>query len=219
MSAEAAGQQGLAQGAGGAGGSRRRPSLSTASSRPSWTRSLCLPLQVAQRFSVEVRPGDIVVVATDGLFDNVYPDEAASLVAAAKVRRLPAVTQPRLHAWVTCAGHAPPPTDRPTDPSNPPQPKTKTSRSAARAQARRPPRWRSLRACGRPTPRTCRRLPTARSSWAIVTSAARSVSRCFFRLRWVSFRVGEGRSRRSQAGRAVRGSECRCQPTLHHTLN
>ena len=43
--------------------------------------------QVAQRFSVEVKPGDIVVAATDGLFDNVYPDEAASLVAASKVRQ------------------------------------------------------------------------------------------------------------------------------------
>ena len=44
------------------------------------------PLQVAQRFSVEVRQGDIVVAATDGLFDNVYPDEAASLVSASKER-------------------------------------------------------------------------------------------------------------------------------------
>lgn len=42
--------------------------------------------QVAQRFSVEVRQGDIIVAATDGLFDNVYPDEAASLVSASKVR-------------------------------------------------------------------------------------------------------------------------------------
>ncbi|KAL4442488.1 hypothetical protein ABPG77_005072 [Micractinium sp. CCAP 211/92] len=43
--------------------------------------------QVAQRFNVDVRQGDIVVVATDGLFDNVYPDEAASIVAAAKQER------------------------------------------------------------------------------------------------------------------------------------
>jgi protein phosphatase PTC7 len=42
--------------------------------------------KVAQRFSVGVRSGDIVVVATDGLFDNVYPDEAATLVSAAKER-------------------------------------------------------------------------------------------------------------------------------------
>jgi protein phosphatase PTC7 len=42
--------------------------------------------QVAQRFSVEVRQGDIIVAATDGLFDNVYPDEAASLVSASKER-------------------------------------------------------------------------------------------------------------------------------------
>lgn len=42
--------------------------------------------QVAQRFSIDVRQGDIVVAATDGLFDNVYPDEAASLVAASKER-------------------------------------------------------------------------------------------------------------------------------------
>lgn len=37
-------------------------------------------------FLAQVRPGDIVVAATDGLFDNVYPDEAASLVSASKVR-------------------------------------------------------------------------------------------------------------------------------------
>lgn len=42
--------------------------------------------QVAQRFSVEVKAGDIIVAATDGLFDNVYPDEAASLVSASKER-------------------------------------------------------------------------------------------------------------------------------------
>ena len=41
--------------------------------------------QVAQRFSLDVREGDILVVATDGLFDNVYPDEAAALVSATKV--------------------------------------------------------------------------------------------------------------------------------------
>lgn len=42
--------------------------------------------QVAQRFSMDVQEGDIVVTATDGLFDNVYPDEAASLVSASKER-------------------------------------------------------------------------------------------------------------------------------------
>ena len=35
----------------------------------------------AQRFSLEVAPGDIIVAATDGVFDNVYPDEAAALVS------------------------------------------------------------------------------------------------------------------------------------------
>ena len=40
--------------------------------------------QAAQRFVIEVQPGDIVLAATDGVFDNVYPDEAASIVAAAK---------------------------------------------------------------------------------------------------------------------------------------
>ena len=33
-----------------------------------------------QRFTVDVHEGDIIVAATDGLFDNVYPDEAAALV-------------------------------------------------------------------------------------------------------------------------------------------
>eukprot|EP00887_Chlorella_sp_A99_P000020 scaffold16.g20.t1 len=40
--------------------------------------------KAAQRFTVDVREGDIVVAATDGLFDNVYPDEAAQLVTAAR---------------------------------------------------------------------------------------------------------------------------------------
>jgi len=38
----------------------------------------------AQRFSIEVESGDIVVAATDGVFDNVYPDEAAAMVTLAK---------------------------------------------------------------------------------------------------------------------------------------
>ncbi|GAB4816100.1 hypothetical protein N2152v2_003146 [Parachlorella kessleri] len=40
----------------------------------------------AQRFTVDVHEGDIIVAATDGLFDNVYPDEAAALVTASKKR-------------------------------------------------------------------------------------------------------------------------------------
>lgn len=38
----------------------------------------------AQTFSISVQPGDVVVAATDGLFDNVYPDEAAAMVAVAR---------------------------------------------------------------------------------------------------------------------------------------
>jgi len=38
----------------------------------------------AQRFTIDVHPGDIVILATDGLFDNVYPEEAANIVAEAK---------------------------------------------------------------------------------------------------------------------------------------
>ena len=54
------------------------------------TRCLYSPMpaaapQVAQRFSIDVREGDVVVAATDGLFDNVYPDEAAAIVSATKV--------------------------------------------------------------------------------------------------------------------------------------
>ena len=37
----------------------------------------------AQKFSMAIEQGDIVVAATDGLFDNVYPDEAAALVSLA----------------------------------------------------------------------------------------------------------------------------------------
>lgn len=42
--------------------------------------------QSAQRFSVDVHEGDILVAATDGVFDNVYPDEAAQLISASKAK-------------------------------------------------------------------------------------------------------------------------------------
>lgn len=48
--------------------------------------SMSDPPQAAQRFTVEVMPGDVLIIATDGLFDNVYPDEAASVIMAAKRR-------------------------------------------------------------------------------------------------------------------------------------
>ena len=38
----------------------------------------------AQRFAIDVQIGDIVVAATDGVFDNIYPDEAAAMVTLAK---------------------------------------------------------------------------------------------------------------------------------------
>lgn len=38
----------------------------------------------AQRFAIDVQVGDIVVAATDGVFDNIYPDEAAAMVTLAK---------------------------------------------------------------------------------------------------------------------------------------
>ena len=37
----------------------------------------------ADAFSVSVRPGDVVVLGTDGLFDNVFADEAARMACAA----------------------------------------------------------------------------------------------------------------------------------------
>ncbi|KFM24954.1 putative protein phosphatase 2C 80 [Auxenochlorella protothecoides] len=40
----------------------------------------------AQRFSLKTYEGDVLVLATDGVFDNVYPDEAVSLVAAQRKR-------------------------------------------------------------------------------------------------------------------------------------
>jgi len=38
----------------------------------------------AQNLSVHVEAGDAIIVATDGLFDNVYPDEAAGLVGISR---------------------------------------------------------------------------------------------------------------------------------------
>lgn len=43
----------------------------------------------AQRFTVPLKAGDVLVVGTDGVFDNVYPDEAAALVAVSKARGEP----------------------------------------------------------------------------------------------------------------------------------
>lgn len=39
-----------------------------------------------QLFSVEVKPGDAVVLGTDGLLDNVYPEETATIVSQIKAR-------------------------------------------------------------------------------------------------------------------------------------
>jgi len=38
----------------------------------------------ANRHVVDVQPGDVLVAATDGLFDNVFPDEAAAIVGMSK---------------------------------------------------------------------------------------------------------------------------------------
>lgn len=35
----------------------------------------------AQRFSIRVRDRDVVIAATDGVFDNVYPDEIVQLIS------------------------------------------------------------------------------------------------------------------------------------------
>lgn len=45
---------------------------------------------VAMRFEVPVQLGDIVVVGTDGLFDNVFSDEIATIVNQVKERNQPA---------------------------------------------------------------------------------------------------------------------------------
>ena len=39
-----------------------------------------------QTFNVGVKKGDVVVLATDGLIDNVYPQEAASIVSIIQKR-------------------------------------------------------------------------------------------------------------------------------------
>ena len=39
-----------------------------------------LDLKLGQAFEVAVRKGDVVVLATDGLIDNVFPEETAALI-------------------------------------------------------------------------------------------------------------------------------------------
>lgn len=46
--------------------------------------SMSDPPSAADKHAVEVKHGDILIAATDGLFDNVFPDEAAALVALSK---------------------------------------------------------------------------------------------------------------------------------------
>ena len=49
-----------------------------------------------QTFSVGVKKGDVVVLATDGLIDNVYPQEAASVVSVIQRKGDP---PPRRSLW------------------------------------------------------------------------------------------------------------------------
>jgi protein phosphatase PTC7 len=46
--------------------------------------SMSDPPSAADTHAVDVKHGDILIAATDGLFDNVFPDEAAALVAISK---------------------------------------------------------------------------------------------------------------------------------------
>lgn len=46
--------------------------------------SMSDPPTAADKHAVDVKHGDILIAATDGLFDNVFPDEAAALVAMSK---------------------------------------------------------------------------------------------------------------------------------------
>ena len=39
-----------------------------------------------QLYTVDLKHGDVVVMGTDGLFDNVYPEEAVAVVTALKRR-------------------------------------------------------------------------------------------------------------------------------------
>lgn len=51
---------------------------------------------VAMRFEVPVQPGDIIVVGTDGLFDNVFSDEIATIVTQVKDRNQPAAVAAKI---------------------------------------------------------------------------------------------------------------------------
>lgn len=47
--------------------------------------TLCVAVFL-QIFAMQLQPEDIVIVGTDGLFDNVFPDESAALVSHAHDR-------------------------------------------------------------------------------------------------------------------------------------
>ncbi|CAA6658660.1 unnamed protein product [Spirodela intermedia] len=45
------------------------------------------PLDCAKSFTVQLAPGDVVVAATDGLFDNLFDDDIAALVTRMRAER------------------------------------------------------------------------------------------------------------------------------------
>lgn len=47
------------------------------------TYRLC---EISQVFAIQLQPEDIVIAGTDGLFDNVFPEESASVIRHACAR-------------------------------------------------------------------------------------------------------------------------------------
>lgn len=39
------------------------------------------PLKLVQKYTIDLQEGDVIVTATDGLFDNVYEEEVAAIVS------------------------------------------------------------------------------------------------------------------------------------------
>jgi protein phosphatase PTC7 len=149
--------------------------------------------QSAMRFELTVQPGDIIITGTDGLWDNVFAEEASTIVARCKAQgdgpeaaahTLCRYVCPR--AWSpTAAGRR-----QAWDRAFPLQVDT-SCRTPASCFAPRPPRTLTPNpipaaplgtpACARPTPSITRPSATqpsrqAMSSWAASSTTSRSLS-------------------------------------------
>jgi serine/threonine protein phosphatase PrpC len=66
---------------------------------------LCVQSVVLQRFDLQLQPGDIIVTGSDGLWDNIFAEEAATIASKCRDKGETATTAAQvLCRWVKGAG-------------------------------------------------------------------------------------------------------------------